>query len=142
CRDGVSGRCYWEVEWSGDVDISVSYKSISRRGGDVGVAYKSIQRKGQNDESWLGHNDKSWSLEFDNIYSARHNNEGTAIPAPSSRSRRVGVYLDWPAGTLSFYSVSSDTLTHLHTFHSTFTEPLYPVFRVYYDSSVSLCQIT
>ncbi|CAL8253522.1 unnamed protein product [Arctogadus glacialis] len=40
----------------------------------------------------------------------------------------VGVYLDRPAGTLSFYRVSpdgggsSDTLTHIHTFQSTFTQ--------------------
>ena len=88
-------------------------------------------------------NNKSWSLHCsDKRYSLRHNNKRTAIPAPSSRSSRVGVYLDWPAGTLSFYSVSSDTLTHLHTFHSTFTEPLYPGFGVWPDSSVSLCQIT
>src|SRR4029434_4738852 len=33
CREGVSGRCYWEVEWRGGVRISVSYESISRRGG-------------------------------------------------------------------------------------------------------------
>ncbi|KAL2076623.1 hypothetical protein ACEWY4_027779 [Coilia grayii] len=91
----------------------------------------------------MGWNAKSWSLYFSPIgYSVYHNNKHTAIPAPSPRSRRVGVYLDWPAGTLSFYSVSSDTLTHLHTFHSTFTEPLYPGFWVDYDSSVSLCQIT
>ena len=89
CKEDLSGRCYWEAEWTG-------------HGADVEVAYRSIQRKGQNDESWLGHNDKSWSLEFDNIYSARLNNEETAIPAPSSRCNRVGVYLDWPAGTLSF----------------------------------------
>ncbi|KAI1887603.1 hypothetical protein AGOR_G00192020 [Albula goreensis] len=42
-------------------------------------------------------------------------------------SRRLGVYLDWLAGTLSFYSVSSSSEeTHLHTFHATFTGPLYP----------------
>ncbi|CAL8290636.1 unnamed protein product [Lota lota] len=48
----------------------------------------------------------------------------------------VGVYLDRPAGTLSFYRVSpdvggsSDTLTHIHTFQSTFTqEDLLPGFR-------------
>ncbi|XP_042559435.1 NACHT, LRR and PYD domains-containing protein 3-like, partial [Clupea harengus] len=129
CREGLSGRCYWEAEWSGG-------------GADIAVAYKSIQRKGKSDDSLLGRNDKSWSLECSpDSYSARHNNKHTHIPAPSSRSRRVGVYLDWPAGTLSFYSVSSDTLTHLHTFHSTFTEPLYPGFKVYYGSSVSLCQI-
>ncbi|CAL8239086.1 unnamed protein product [Gadus morhua 'NCC'] len=40
----------------------------------------------------------------------------------------VGVYLDRPAGSLSFYRVSpggggsSDTLTHLHTFWSSFTQ--------------------
>uniref|UniRef100_A0A8K9V6Y9 Fish virus induced TRIM protein n=1 Tax=Oncorhynchus mykiss TaxID=8022 RepID=A0A8K9V6Y9_ONCMY len=30
CREGQSGRCYWEVEWSVDVDTAVSYKDISR----------------------------------------------------------------------------------------------------------------
>ena len=129
CREGQSGRCYWEAEWSGG-------------GAYIAVAYKSMERKGGSD-SRFGRNDKSWSLECSgNSYSAFHNNKSTDIPAPSSRSSTVGVYLDWPAGTLSFYSVSSDTLTHLHTFHSTFTEPLYPGFRVYPDSSVSLCQIT
>ncbi len=24
-------RCYWEIEWSESVEISVSYKSISRK---------------------------------------------------------------------------------------------------------------
>ena len=131
CREGQSGRCYWEAEWSGS-------------GADIAVAYKSIKRKGGSNDSLFGYNDKSWSLECSgNSYSARHNNKKTDIPAPSSHSSRVGVYLDWPAGTLSFYSVSSDTLTHLHTFHSTFTEPLYPGFYIWgSDSSVSLCQIT
>ena len=102
-----------------------------------------MERKGRSDDSVFGHNDKSWSLKCSgDSYSAMHNAKSTAIPAPSSRSSRVGVYLDWPAGTLSFYSVSSDTLTHLHTFNSTFTEPLYPGFYVYFGSSVSLCQIT
>ncbi len=32
CRESVCGRCYWELEWSGGVYISVSYKSISRNG--------------------------------------------------------------------------------------------------------------
>ncbi|KAJ8377658.1 hypothetical protein AAFF_G00255030 [Aldrovandia affinis] len=48
----------------------------------------------------------------------------------------VGVYLDWPAGTLSFYSISSDRLTHLHTFHTTFTEPLYPGFGLGLGASI------
>ncbi|XP_071028984.1 NLR family CARD domain-containing protein 3-like [Oncorhynchus clarkii lewisi] len=126
CREGLTGRCYWEVEWSGRMfDIGVTYKGISRRGGVK--------------DCCLGYNDKSWCLFCsDNSYSACHNNNHITIDVPSSSSHRVGVYLDWPAGTLSFYRASSDTLTHLITFTSTFTEPLYPGIRLCYDSSVSL----
>ena len=130
CREGLSGRCYWEAEWSGS-EVHIA------------VAYKSIKRKGMSADCGFGRNDKSWRLECcGNSYSAGHNNNKSAIRTPSSRSSRVGVYLDWQAGTLSFFSVSSDTLTLLHTFQSTFTEPLYPGFYVNLDSSVSLCQIT
>ncbi|XP_071028967.1 NLR family CARD domain-containing protein 3-like [Oncorhynchus clarkii lewisi] len=138
CREGLTGRCYWEVEWSG-------------RGAVIGVTYKGINRRGWGDDCCLGlvedcligYNDKSWSLFCsDNSYTACHNNNLTTIDVPSSSSHRVGVYLDWPAGTLSFYRASSDTLTHLYTFTSTFTEPLYPGFRVWWDEgdSMSLCQ--
>nr|XP_046190126.1 LOW QUALITY PROTEIN: NACHT, LRR and PYD domains-containing protein 12-like [Oncorhynchus gorbuscha] len=131
CREGLTGRCYWEVEWTG-------------RRAVIGVTYKGISRRGGVNDCCLGYNDKSWSLVCcDNSYYAWHNNKPTTIEVPSSSSHRVGVYLDWPAGTLSFYRASSDTLTHLITFNSTFTEPLYPGFRVYdVDSSVSLEIIT
>uniref|UniRef100_A0A673XYP9 B30.2/SPRY domain-containing protein n=1 Tax=Salmo trutta TaxID=8032 RepID=A0A673XYP9_SALTR len=122
CREGLTGRCYWEVEWS-------------RREADIGVTYKGISRRGEGDDCGLGYNDKSWSLVCDdNSYSARHNKNPTTIDVLSSSSHRVGVYLDWPAGTLSFYRASSDTLTHLITFTSTFTEPLYPGIGVYDES--------
>ncbi|XP_055771187.1 NLR family CARD domain-containing protein 3-like [Salvelinus fontinalis] len=127
CREGLTGRCYWEVECSG-------------RGVDIGVTYKGISRSGWVNDCRLGHNDKSWSLACsDNSYTACHNNISTTIDVRPSSPHRVGVYLDWPAGTLSFYRASSDTLTHLFTFTSTFTEPLYPGFRVHYVcDSVSL----
>ncbi|XP_071370010.1 protein NLRC3-like [Centroberyx affinis] len=131
CRNGLTGRCYWEVKWKGRVSI--------------GVTYRGIRRRGDSADCRLGGNEKSWSLDCDgNSYSVWHNNESAAIPSlPSSDSNRVAVYLDWPAGALSFYRVSSDTLIHLHTFHSTFTEPLYPGFGFGFGfgSSVSLCQI-
>ncbi|XP_052358770.1 NLR family CARD domain-containing protein 3-like isoform X3 [Oncorhynchus keta] len=129
CREGLTGRCYWEVEWSG-------------RRADIGVTYKGIRRRGGVKDCYLGWNDKSWSLNCsDNSYIAWHNNNPTTIDVPSSSPHRVGVYLDWPAGTLSFYRVYSDTLTHLITFTSTFTEPLYPGIHIWYDGdSVSLCQ--
>ncbi|XP_071375110.1 NLR family CARD domain-containing protein 3-like isoform X2 [Centroberyx affinis] len=131
CRNGLTGRCYWEVEREGLVYIGVTYRGIRRRGEGV--------------DCWIGANEKSWSLFCsDYSYSAWHNNRSTAKSSSlSSVSNRVAVYLDWPAGSLSFYRVSSDTLIHIHTFHSTFTEPLYPGFRFWsgFGSSVSLCQI-
>ncbi|KAI4895634.1 hypothetical protein NFI96_019599 [Prochilodus magdalenae] len=125
CRESLTGRCYWEAEWSGRVYIAVTYKVISRKGGERDCGF--------------GLNIKSWCLFCsNNSYSVCHNNNRTAVSAPSSQSNRVGVYLDCPAGTLSFYSVSTDphTLTHLHTVYTTFTEPLYAGFRLYTDSSV------
>ncbi|XP_061113511.1 tripartite motif-containing protein 16-like [Conger conger] len=126
CREGASGRHYWEAEWSGaGVDIAVSYKEISRKG----MSHASI----------LGGNDKSWSLCCSpRIHYVFHNNKSVKIPAPASS--RIGVYLDHRAGTLSFYCVS-DTMTLLHTVQTTFTQPLYPGFRVYKKSSVKLCDL-
>ncbi|XP_030636234.1 NLR family CARD domain-containing protein 3-like [Chanos chanos] len=129
CRESLTGRCYWETGWSGDYAV-------------ISVTYKGIRRKGESVDCRFGFNEKSWSLGcYSNSYSARHNKQFTDIPAPPSHTHRVGVYLDWSSGTVSFYSVSSDThiLTHIHTFRSTFTQPLYAGFRVY--DSVSLCQI-
>ncbi|XP_029595032.1 NACHT, LRR and PYD domains-containing protein 12 [Salmo trutta] len=144
CREGLTGRCYWEVEWSGRADI--------------GVTYKGINRKEDGSASDFGYNNKSWRLTCrGDHYTALHNNEYTTIPAPHLINRpqpqrdlssspprpRVGVFLDWPVGTLSFYEVYSDTMTHLYTFQTTFTEPLYPGFSVSNEegSSVSLSQV-
>ncbi|XP_066512799.1 tripartite motif-containing protein 16-like protein [Hoplias malabaricus] len=129
CRESLTGRCYWETEWSGKWEVYVS------------VAYKSIRRKGLSD-CWFGENEKSWSLSCsDNSYSVHHNKNSTDLPPPPSSSNRVGVYVDYEAGTLSFYSVSTDThtLTHLHTFTTIFTEPLFAGFWLGQDCSVSLC---
>ncbi|CAL8347561.1 unnamed protein product [Merluccius merluccius] len=133
CREGLTGRCYWEVERRGEVAIGVTYRGITRRG--------------PGKDSMLGKNNKSWCLVCnDGRYSAYYNGRGTALPPPPSGSTRVGVYVDRPAGSLSFYRVSpgvggsSDTLTLIHTFQTTFTqEVLLPGFWVGPGSSVSLC---
>ncbi|XP_059382906.1 tripartite motif-containing protein 16-like [Carassius carassius] len=125
CRESVCGRCYWEIEWSGDRDvfISVSYKSIRRKGGV---------------ECWFGFNDQSWSLFCSpDSYSFIHNKIQTVIPVESISSR-IGVFVDHRAGTLSFYSVS-DTMSLIHTVQTTFTQTLYPGFYVGSGSSVKLC---
>ncbi|XP_074523000.1 protein NLRC3-like [Halichoeres trimaculatus] len=120
CVSALTGRCYWEVQWNGKVNI--------------GVGYGGINRKGDGDDCGIGRNDKSWGLMCTpQGYTAWHNNSATIIATRlPPHSNKVAVYLDWPAGTVSFYClqsvVSSVKPIHLHTFHSTFTEPLYPAF--------------
>lgn len=127
CTEGLTGRCYWEVE-------------VNKYSTYIGIAYKDISRRGRHYDLLLRHNDKSWSLLCaDDQYMAWHNMTSTAIPVPSNK---LGLYLDWSAGTLSFYSVSCSTLTHLHTFHTKFSELVYPAFRVWANgTSVSLFKI-
>uniref|UniRef100_A0A3Q2PDT3 B30.2/SPRY domain-containing protein n=1 Tax=Fundulus heteroclitus TaxID=8078 RepID=A0A3Q2PDT3_FUNHE len=127
CRTGLTGRCYWEVEWRGYIKISVSYRRIRRRG--------------YSGDCVFGRNDQSWSLScYDGGYYVCHNDRVTSISS-SSVSSRVAVYVDRPAGILSFYRVSSDSLIHLHTFNTTFTESLHPGFGFWpiSGSSVFLC---
>ena len=147
CREGLTGRCYWEVEWEGMVHVAVTYRGIRRSGTSI--------------NSKFGAKDGSWSLSCcDGGYSVWNNSKETSISSPSSSpfsspssspfsspssssppvSHRVAVYVDHPAGSLSFYSVSSDSLIHLHTFNTTFTQPVFPAFGFRkFDSSVSLC---
>ncbi|XP_020322763.1 NACHT, LRR and PYD domains-containing protein 3 isoform X2 [Oncorhynchus kisutch] len=128
CREGLSGPgpCYWEADWNGEWAV-------------IGMAYKGISRTGGRKDCVLGYNRKSWSLESSNHSNTTwHNNNCTEFPVQSSPYYRVGVYLDWQAGILSFCRVSSNIRTHLHTFHTKFTEPLYPGFYVGSGSSVTL----
>ncbi|XP_048865861.1 tripartite motif-containing protein 16-like isoform X1 [Brienomyrus brachyistius] len=130
CKESFTSHAYWEAEWSGG-------------GAEIGVTYKGIGRKGWSDDCRLGMNDKSWMLSCSPCrYSVWHNNKEIDIPIKPSDSRRVGVYLDWMADTLSFYRVSSEGLTLLYSFTASFTDPLCPAFWVYYTkSSVSLCML-
>ncbi|XP_072570489.1 NACHT, LRR and PYD domains-containing protein 3-like isoform X2 [Paramormyrops kingsleyae] len=135
CRENLTGRCYWEAEWDGD----------QARIGDntlIGVTYKGIGRKGDSADCGLGDNYKSWSLSCSSdSYSVWHSMKPTLILIRPSGSRRVGVYLDWEAGALTFYRVSSDGLILLRRVISSFTEPLCPAFWISENSSVSLCML-
>uniref|UniRef100_A0A3Q1FLG7 B30.2/SPRY domain-containing protein n=1 Tax=Acanthochromis polyacanthus TaxID=80966 RepID=A0A3Q1FLG7_9TELE len=125
-REALTGRHYWEVEWDGlGIFVAVAYKDISRTG----------------DDSKFGNNDKSWALLCsDGDYELTHKGHGISISAPLSS--KVGVYLDYRAGILSFYSVS-DSMTLIHRVQTTFTQPLYVGLRAYYflnvGSSAVLC---
>ncbi|KAJ0059195.1 hypothetical protein NL108_009125, partial [Boleophthalmus pectinirostris] len=136
---GLRGRCYWEVDWSGEISIAVSYRGIRRRGKGLECAF--------------GENHQSWSLcIFHGEHSVWHNMNSTRVCTCHSKaggvssdrggvsSGRVGMFLDSESGVLSFYDVSSDReLFHLWTFSSSFPEPLFPGFGLYKEgNSVSL----
>lgn len=78
-----------------------------------------------------------------NSYYVCDNNTETSVPlASSSVSQRVAVYVDCPAGFLSFYKVSSGKLIYLHTFSARLTGPLYAEFGFGSSGlSLSLCSV-
>ncbi|KAL2087733.1 hypothetical protein ACEWY4_016561 [Coilia grayii] len=126
CVQGLTGQCYWEIERSceKEIDIGVAYKSIC----NMSLAYN------------LGHNDKSWSLSCNSEgCSFWHSDTKTDILAVMPGTR-IGVYLDHKEGTLSFYNVS-DVMTLLHRVCTTFTEPLYPGFRLENGAFLKICEL-
>ncbi|KAM5157076.1 E3 ubiquitin/ISG15 ligase TRIM25-like [Mantella aurantiaca] len=110
-----SGRHYWEVDVRGS------------DWWDVGMSYPSIERRG--DQSYIGHNKKSWCVyRYKNKNLLVHDDEQIQLPDNIS-SNRVRIYLDYEDGKLSFYDLC-DPIRHLHTFTTTFTEPLHAVLCV------------
>ncbi|XP_040191637.1 E3 ubiquitin/ISG15 ligase TRIM25-like [Rana temporaria] len=107
-----SGRHYWEVDVGGSDRCR------------VGMCYHSIGRRGR--QSLIGYNKKSWGLEIrwgDNLYSVKHNSKNILLLSGVS-SNRVRIDLDYEAGRISFYDLCNP-IRHLHTFNTTFTEPLH-----------------
>ncbi|XP_063785887.1 tripartite motif-containing protein 16-like [Pseudophryne corroboree] len=118
-----SGRYYWEA----DVSKSRSWR--------VGMCYHSIERIGN--ESLIGENNKSWGLDrIVNHYSVRHDNREIQLPDKIPYTR-VRICLDYEAGELSFYSLC-DPITLLHTFTTTFTDPLHAALGVW-KGHIKIC---
>ncbi|XP_014835639.1 PREDICTED: E3 ubiquitin/ISG15 ligase TRIM25-like, partial [Poecilia mexicana] len=119
-KDSLSGYSYWEVESSGRFTVAVAYKDIRR---------KSVGWDRQPNECTFGLNENSWALQCCKLmYVFRHNKTLTLISAPLSS--KIGVYLDYGAGILSFYSVSGTT-TLIHRVQTRFTQPLLAGIRLY-----------
>ncbi|XP_040202982.1 E3 ubiquitin/ISG15 ligase TRIM25-like [Rana temporaria] len=119
-----SGRHYWEVGVGG------------YGGWRVGMCYPSMVRKGW--DSGIGNNRDSWSLvrEYDQ-YSVRHDSVKILLPT-NIPSNRVRIYLDYEAGRISFYELCHP-IRHLHTFTTTFNEPLHAVLWVWGTCIVKIC---
>ncbi|XP_015281628.1 PREDICTED: tripartite motif-containing protein 14-like [Gekko japonicus] len=114
-----AGSHYWEVDLL-----------QAGQGWWIGAAYPSIKRKGDSELCRLGWNRESWCIKrFDFEYWAFHNGEKIPIQTEND-PERVGVFLDYEAGLLSFYNVTFG-MAHLHTFRSKFTEPVRPALRLW-----------
>ncbi|TRY60327.1 hypothetical protein DNTS_013661 [Danionella cerebrum] len=126
CRESVSGRCYFEAEWSGKGPVHIAF------------CYEDISRKGKGSKCAFGHNSQSWSLECsEDAYAFWHNARETKIPK-MHHGPRMGVYVDFSAGILAFYSIT-DSMNLVHRIRTGFAQPLYPGFRINPGSSLRLC---
>ncbi|EDL02366.1 tripartite motif-containing 14, isoform CRA_b [Mus musculus] len=119
-RDGfAAGRHYWEVD--------VQEAGV---GWWVGAAYPSLRRRGASAAARLGCNRESWCVKrYDLEYWAFHDGQRSRL-RPRRDPHRLGVFLDYEAGILAFYDVAGG-MSHLHTFHAAFQEPLYPALRLW-----------
>ena len=136
CKEGLTGRHYWEVELSNGSKDSVY----------ILAAYKGVGRKGKGLDAEIGRNPISWAFgkKTDDSKGLRawHYGLEWAAPIPPENVNKVGVFLDHEGGTLSFYRVSSNTLEHLYTFYSGFTEPVYPGLWAYeYGNYARICPV-
>ncbi|XP_077327852.1 uncharacterized protein LOC143962514 [Lithobates pipiens] len=109
-RSFSSGRHYWEVDVGGS-DLWI-----------VGMCYPSIDRGGG--QSLLGDNNMSWGLYRNGDQCTIKHNSNVIFLPPNLSSNRVRIYLDYEVGRISFYDLC-DPIRHLHTFTTTFTEPLH-----------------
>ncbi|XP_039654011.1 tripartite motif-containing protein 16-like protein isoform X2 [Perca fluviatilis] len=127
CREGLQAeRCYYEIEVEGDK-------------AEIALTYKGIDRKSRTALSAFGGNAKSWSLDRSTIYSVSHRADSIQLTSYPSQ-RRLGVYLKFKEGTLSFYEVS-DSMTFLYKVEAKFTEPLYPGFWLGEKCRIRICDL-
>ncbi|XP_075994547.1 E3 ubiquitin-protein ligase TRIM21-like [Genypterus blacodes] len=106
-----SGRHYWEVDVGGKTDW------------DLGVASRSVNRKGKITVS-PAHGYWFLSLRDRTEYSFR-TKPSTSLEL-DLRPTRIGIYVDYDKGLLSFYNVEARVL--IYTFTDSFTDVIHPFF--------------
>ncbi|XP_019711514.1 stonustoxin subunit alpha-like [Hippocampus comes] len=125
CKEALSGRHYWEVEWRGHVVVAAAYSTTPRK----------------NQGFFLHHFtnlNSSWGMHVNGQFQIQIAMGLGNIPVKSyslSGAQKVGMFLDYAAGTLSVYGVSGNKLNHVFTFEIAFDQELYPGFAVYNKSN-------
>ncbi|XP_015830257.1 bloodthirsty-related gene family, member 2 [Nothobranchius furzeri] len=106
-----SGRCYWEVEVGEKVEWT------------LGVARQSINRKGK---FTVCPANGFWTLSLKAGGQYVTNTSPVSFVALEHRPRKVGVFVDYPEGRVSFYCTESGA--HIHTFTDKFNDRIHPFF--------------
>ncbi|XP_060883780.1 E3 ubiquitin-protein ligase TRIM65 isoform X2 [Labrus mixtus] len=124
CFQGFTrGQHYWELE-------------VSKPWAYLGVTYETIPRKEKGKRCMVGMNELSWSLQLDEHQLSAWHNGRREILASHSQHSRIGMLLDYEAGTLTYYG---DGQTRLHAFHCAFTQELFPACWIGEGVSITLC---
>ncbi|XP_074485947.1 E3 ubiquitin-protein ligase TRIM21-like [Sebastes fasciatus] len=107
-----SGRFYFEVKVKGKTEW------------DLGVARESINRKG---DTPLSPEDGNWTIWLRNGYKYEALDDRSVLLSLKSRPQKVGVFVDYEEGLVSFYDVGAAALIYSFT-GCCFTEKLLPFF--------------
>ncbi|XP_029463012.1 butyrophilin subfamily 1 member A1-like [Rhinatrema bivittatum] len=125
CEGFIGGKQYWEVE----VEMG------EQKNWGLGVARESVPRKGYINSSPAN---GIWCLDlYFGEYRALTDPERTPLSL-SEKPTKIGIYLDYEGGQLSFYNVNN--MTHIYSYAHSFTEKMFPYFYIRdLESSIRLC---
>ncbi|KAF4106313.1 E3 ubiquitin-protein ligase TRIM65 [Onychostoma macrolepis] len=122
------GQHYWELE-------------VSKPWAYVGVTYPNIPRKEKGKRCMVGMNELSWSLQLDERQlSAWHAGCKESVAGQlqmNAQPLRIGMLLDYEAGTLTYYGEGQ---VRLHAFHCAFTQALLPACWIGEGVTITLCE--
>ncbi|XP_064424530.1 E3 ubiquitin-protein ligase TRIM39-like [Latimeria chalumnae] len=127
----TSGRHYWEVEVEGKIEWI------------LGAATVSINRKG-----WITMTPENgfWTVLHRNGTEYEASSSPATILTLSVKPRKIGVYLDYEGGRVSFYNVDDKSLIYI--FNDKYTEKILPFYipsfreRGKNDKPLRICPVT